>query len=140
MARRISASKNTHYLETIPLQFDNYTIEELMELNDEEKQERFMSKYLKFVHPFSEYKTYFATKNMQPPVFLKFVKNFYKTYVLEKEWSEEKYIMVIDHICVKDYTLSHKAMEQFGEKYHKGELDIQLTETKVDNRKRKKRI
>lgn len=135
---RISAYKNPHYLENLPLEFDNYSTEDTMSLTVEEKQERFMSKYLHVIRPFSQYAEYYPAVQTQPQVFLKMVKNFYKTYVIGEKWSEEKYVKVIDHLCVKYYKLSHKSIVKYGEVYERGDLDIQLKERKVIKRGKKR--
>lgn len=84
--------------------------------SDRELSEYFTEKWKKTVKPFSSYKSFKKYENDYSIIF-SIIKNNYIKFVLEKEWSEEKYATVLDEIFKRKSNISEKDIEKWGVVY-----------------------
>lgn len=111
-----------------PLEFDNVERDELLALSDEQKQDRFLSRWMDTVHPFSAYPRVFKRGDRAADDANKIfreIKNFYKRYVINGEWSEKKYVIVINAIFEQRAMLGPLTIDRFGKTYDEGNLPSQ---------------
>jgi len=107
------------------LSFDNIESEELILLTDSQKSEKFLSKYLEVVHPFTRFKEYFNSSAKTNSHLLKEIKTFYIKLVLSEKWSEKKYVACINDIFENKLVLGVTTLDLAGIKFDKGQLASQ---------------
>lgn len=94
--------------------------EELKTLTTEQKMDKFMSKYMILVDPFATYAESLEHARKTPAHVMLDIKRGYKTFVLEEQWTEQKYVQIVDSLMhggadVNEYTLrSHGFMHDRG--------------------------
>jgi|SRR5699024_1464726 len=96
--KKVSTKRDPLMRGVTPLGFDNYTLDEVNELTEEQKLDKFMSKYMDVTRPLSKYKKYFESSAMETGHILREVKRFYGLLVLHGKWSEKQYVKVLDRV------------------------------------------
>lgn len=129
MDKNIANKHNPLFKEQQGLQFDNVN-EPITILTEDQKVDKFLSKYLEVVNPVSTYKSYFESSAKEINHILKEIKNYYKKLVLNGTWSEKKYVLVINDIFENKMLFSINTLDISGLKYDKGTLQNQSRNTK----------
>lgn len=107
------------------LSFDNVASEEVIELTDEQKASRFLSKYQELVDPFVTYREYFEASAKGSGWDLKDVKTQYIKLVLSGKWPEAKYVTVINDIFEHGAVFSPLVLDTRGRMYEQQALASQ---------------
>lgn len=132
MSTKISVKRNPLFLGHKGLDFG----EDVMELSDSQKSDKFMSQWMGVFKPFGRYANYLKNSGKDKAVVFREIKNYFKRYVLTDGWSEMKYVMVIDSILESGSMLIPVVIEKFGESFDNGRLSIQVTENRIAKRNR----
>lgn len=111
---------NQHFMDTLPLDFDNFTTEELIAKTDKEKSMLFLDKYKKIVNPIKVYYDFFE-KNEISRTF-HFIKTNYIKLVLNGDWTERKFVASINNILGNNAFLSEKNLVENGRNFDNGNL------------------
>lgn len=129
MDKNIANKHNPLFKEQQGLQFDNIN-DPITILTEDQKVDKFLSKYLEVVNPVSTYKSYFESSAKEINHILKEIKNYYKKLVLNGTWSEKKYVLVINDIFENKMLFSVNTLDISGLKYDKGTLENKSGNTK----------
>lgn len=105
--------------------FDNMKPEDVFELTDAQKATKFLSKYMEVIDPFVTYKEYFQASAKGEAWDMKDVKTQYVALVLKGNWSEEKYVTVINDIFENGAVFSPLTLDFRGRMYEAGQLASQ---------------
>lgn len=83
---------------------------------DDDKADYFLSKYMEKVDPITRYKSFFENSAKDIDHNLLDIKRYYKKLVVvEKKWSEEKYILVLDKLLSnKNNNLNIVILDRYG--------------------------
>lgn len=119
-----------------PLAFDGLEAEELLELTEDQKADRFLSRWMELVDPFVTYKRVFPRGDSDQKRILKEIKNFYKRYVLGEGWTEQKYVTVVNSILDVRGVTSPKTIEKHGVLYDNEALPSQIKDRRARRRTR----
>lgn len=116
--------------------------EDTIELSHSEEASVWLSKWLQTVHPYKRYKKWIIKESIEPDtdsgVIFSKLKNYYIKYVLNEEWSEKKFVAVVDELLSDiSHYMSPDTFDSLGTMYDEGKLKIQKM---ADKAKRKKRI
>lgn len=136
MSNTPSAKRNPLMQRATPLQFDGLDKEDLIALTDEQKADRFLSRWMDLMHPFSTFKAAFKGGEKDHKRILREIKNFYTRYVLNEGWEERKYVMVINGLLDARMPVSPASIERFGKKYDDESLPAQIRAKREARRKR----
>ena len=116
------------------LTFDEYSEEEISHLTVSQKQDKFVSQWVEHIDPVERYKNFFNRTKDPVDVVMKKVKNFYKRYVVENDWREQKYALVLDHIFQHNMALYPTSFDNVGKLYEQGRLISQQKAKKFRKR------
>lgn len=112
------------------------------EMSDKDLTDNFIVRWYEVINPYVKYKDRFIMKNGwatdSSVIDIKHVRSFYKKFVLEEEWPEQKYVYCLDSILSTVNTLSTEALLEASKVYDRGELPLQLADKNAV--KRRKRI
>lgn len=134
MVKKTSAKNNPLLNQVVPLEFDELDKNDLLELTADQKTDRFMSQWMRLMHPLTAYKNYFQRAERGRERVLHEVKMFYKKLVVNGGWSEQKFVLVVDHLLKNNSMLSEKTFAN-AEKLHSEErLSLQLTAKRLERR------
>lgn len=136
MRKNLPASRNPLFTGEEGLQFDNIGQEELIELTDAQRADKFLSRWLEIMRPLSKYKRFFDDSDKEIDHNLKLIKNFFQRYVVEEGWDEKQFVMVVDYCLDSRRAISHKIIEAGMALYNKGDLPAQLLEKRKARRNR----
>lgn len=92
--------------------------------------DRFIVKWTARVHPYTKYKRNIALSGRDEAFWMKNVKNMYRRFVVEEEWPEAKFVMVIDDILSTSQDLFPEGIIKAGVLYDQGRLALQLRDNK----------
>lgn len=134
--KKIAISRNPLFNNNLGLEYDDYSAEESVELTDEQKTDKFLSLWLKEIHPFTKYSKFFRNNTLSSDVVLREVKNYHKKYVIGLGWSEKKYAYILDHIMSNNMLFVPKTIENCENLYDAGRLSIQQSQKKMERRGR----
>lgn len=107
-------------------------------LTKDQQADKFISKWLLNVHPFTKFRKYFSINGpygVNTEFILNFVKIHYGIFVHDNGWSEQKYAICLDHLMSMNYKFSKKAFENIGEDYELNKLPIQVVMERQSRRK-----
>ena len=119
-----------------PLSFDNASTEELLELTEDQKADRFLSRWMELVNPFVTYKKVFPRGDSDQKRILREIKNFYKRYVLTDGWTEQKYVLVVNALLDARAQVGPVSIERFGKMYDNEALPAQVKLRRAGRTKR----
>lgn len=105
------------------------------ELTPNQKADVFLSKYMEKIDPIVRYEKYFNKNVKGIDLIFREVKNYYKKTVIEKEWPEEKYIVVLDELFKNDNNLNIYVVDRFGKMYDNKALSSQKKTRKIIKRR-----
>lgn len=131
--KKQSVKRNPLMAKATPLSFDNVKAEELIQLTDEQKADRFTSRWMEIMHPFTTYARALGGPKESKRT-LKEIKNFYTRFVLREEWEEKKYVLVVNSILDARAQMGLIAIERFGKRYDDEELPAQVRERRANKR------
>lgn len=134
--RKVSAKRNPLLQGEIPLDFEGDNSEDFSKLTDKQEADRFMSKWLEVMHPFTKYKRYFEETDKDPDRVLKEIKNNYMKHVVRGSWAERKFVVIVDSILVNKFSFTPKVLEGREKLFEEGRLEAQLLEKRLNRRKR----
>lgn len=136
MRKDIAAKHNPLFSKKTPLEFDNFSEDELTALTSQQRADKFMSNWLQVMRPFTNYKRYFEESPKSQDHILREVKNYYSRYVVKGGWGEQKYVMIVDSILINRLSLTPSMFDRTEKLYEEGRLEVQMRE----KRKRRRRI
>lgn len=113
--------RDPHLLGERPLDFDNFTEEEIMAKTDKEKAQLFLLKYKRVVKPFTSYPENFKNKQDTNRILSSIKRNYIK-FVLNGDWGEKKYVLVINNILANNTFLNEKNIIENGISFDNGNL------------------
>lgn len=123
---RIAARRNPLFLENTPLDFDNYSEEELLALTPQEEADRFLSRWQETFDPFNAYPKVFRRGEKAADRILREIKLYFRKYVVEGEWSERKYVMVVNSILEARGLINNFSLDKTGKLYDSESLPVQV--------------
>lgn len=97
----------------------------LTELTPEQETDAFLSKYQQIVDPIVKYSKYFESSAKGIDHIFRDVKIYYKKLVIEGNWSEKKYVAVLDDIFTNRAVLTITTLDLAGLRYDNGKLTSQ---------------
>lgn len=116
------------------LDFDGLSQDELLELTPEQAAHVFLSDWMTRFDPVIRYKRFFTVSEFGVDVTFRHVRQFYVTFVIDSQWSEEKYEMCLDSIFVQNKSLCYDVLEKQGELFERQELPMQLSARRAKRR------
>lgn len=135
--KHIPVKRNPLMQRAEPLSFDNAAAEDLLELTDEQQADRFLSRWMEVVHPFTTYKKVFSNgHDKDAKRILKEIKNFYKRYVLVDGWTEQKYVLVVNSLLEARAQVGPVSIERFGKMYDNEALPVQVRQRRAERHRR----
>lgn len=126
MTKNSSAKRNPLLQRATPLSFDNVHDEEIMALTPVQEADRFLSRWMEVIDPFVTYRKMFPAGGADEKRMLKEIKNFYMRLVLRENWTEEKYVTVINELLEARITVGLSSLLRFSELYEKQQLPTQI--------------
>lgn len=130
------AKDNPLFQEHIPLSFDGYEEDDVLRLTENQETDSFMSRWMMNVDPFVRYASHLEDAATDEALVLSLVRHSYRKFVLRGDWSEEKYVMVVDNALISRDILSDKTFEKHGRMYEEGTLEVQQILRRKERRKR----
>lgn len=118
------------------LAFGNIPEEDVTKLTDKQKTQQFISKYMQVFDPMTRYKDYFESSAKGVDMILKEIKTYHKKLVLEKGWSERKYVAAVNNILENKMVFGVITLDRAGLLYDKGLLNNESNTTKIVRRRR----
>lgn len=97
----------------------------LDEMTEDQKADAFLSKYMDLVDPVGKYEKYFSSSAKNLDHILKEVKIYYKKLVVSGDWTEKKYVAVLDDIFTNRAVLSVMTLDSAGLRHDRGLLASQ---------------
>lgn len=82
-----------------------------IKLSDDRASQFFLSKYMEIADPIERYPKYFTGLYGSVDFIYRFIKLYYKKYVITKELTESQYVMVLDFIFESRIRMSDKTMD-----------------------------
>lgn len=134
--RKVSAKRNPLLQGELPLDFEGENKEDYSKLTEKQEADRFMSKWLEVMHPFTKYKRYFEETDKDADRVLKEIKNNYMKHVVRGSWPERKFVVIVDSILVSKFSFTPKVFEGREKLFEEGRLEAQLLEKRLNRRKR----
>lgn len=125
-AKHISVKRNPLFQKETPLSFDNVSADELLELTSDQKQDSFMSKWQNAVNPYDTYPKVFRRGELAGDRVLHDVKLYYKKYVIESDWTEKKYVMVINTVFENRGLINAFTIDKMGKMFDNESLPAQV--------------
>lgn len=120
--RHVSSRRNPEH-QGQPSLFDGVDDEiENNNLTDDSKATNFLSRFHEFIDPVSKYSSYFETSAMGMDHIFREVKRFYIKLVLDKGWSERKYVYAIESIFCGKQTINPMTLDIAGRRYDQEHL------------------
>lgn len=95
-------------------------VEEVTTLDAQQLTDRFLAQYMDRINPVGRYRSYFDSSAKGVDHLMKEVKVFYKKLVLDGNWSEEKYVNVLDQVFRAGAPLGVMSLENHGRRYDSG--------------------
>ena len=111
-----------HLQGEIPLEFDDLTIEEISKKTNKEKALLFLEKYKAIVNPLVVYSDYFRGDTVKIKETFAIIKNLYIRFVVKGEWSERKFVAVLNSLLANRAFLNSANFEENGYNFDKGIL------------------
>lgn len=118
------------------LAFGNIPEEDVTKLTDKQKTSQFISKYMQVFDPMERYKEYFESSAKGVDMILKEIKTYHKKLVLEKGWSERKYVAAVNNILENKMIFGVITLDRAGLLYDKGLLNNESNAPKTVRRRR----
>jgi hypothetical protein len=118
------------------LAFGNIPEEDVTKLTDKQKTQQFISKYMQVFDPMERYKEYFESSAKGVDMIIKEIKTYHKKLVLEKGWSERKYVAAVNNILENKMVFGVITLDRAGLLYDKGLLNNDSNVTKTVRRRR----
>lgn len=121
--RSVPVSRDALFQEDEMLPFDDPSEAAMLAtLTVEQRMDKFMSKYMALVDPFTVYADYFAHALKESAHILLDIKRNYKTFVLEDGWTEQKYVAVVNALCLGGADINKFTLQAHGSMYDLGKL------------------
>jgi hypothetical protein len=118
------------------LNFGNIPEEDVTKLTDKQKTQQFISKYMQVFDPMERYKEYFESSAKGVDMILREIKVYHKKLVLEKGWTERKYVAAVNNILENKMVFGVITLDRAGLLYDKGLLNNESNGTKTVRRRR----
>lgn len=134
--RKVPAKRNPLLQGVPPLEFEGDAKEEYSKLTDAQEADRFLSRWLEVMHPFTKYKRYFEETDKNSDRVLKEIKNNYLKHVVRGTWPERKFVVIVDSILINKFSFTPKVFEGREKLFEEGRLEAQLLEKRLTRRKR----
>lgn len=114
--KRTSAKNNPLFNGYETLDFDSMG-DEMTELTQKQKVEEFTSRYMRTARPFSRYKRHFDMTPKEINETFGWVKTCYINKVINGDWTEHKYVSVLDEVFTNRSALNSIVLDTIGMKY-----------------------
>lgn len=123
MKKNIPVKRNPHYKEDE--NFLDFGNDFPKILTNDEKADVFMSKYMDVVNPVARYQKYFESSAKGLDHILRDIKLYYKKLVVEGQWTEKKYVEVINDLLENRTVISITTLDRSGLMFDKEQLASQ---------------
>lgn len=134
--RTVSIMRDPLFRGDVGLPFEESTNDSLFALTDEQKSEEFLSRWLRSVHPFTKYTSFFEKNEKSTDRILRDVKLWYRKLVVNSGWRELKYVYILDHMFLNGMLPLRENFESCEKVYNVGRLAAQVSERKIRRRAR----
>jgi len=122
MKKNIPTKRHPLFKEEETLDFGDF---EVTELTEDQKVDAFISKYMEIFDPIETFSKYFESSAKGVDHILRDVKLYYKKLVLQGNWSEKKYVVVINDIFENRIPLTVVTLDRSGLLFEKEKLNSQ---------------
>lgn len=122
MKKNVPTKRHPLFKAEPTLDFGDFEIDELTE---DQKVDAFISKYMDVFDPVKTYEKYFESSAKGVDHILRDVKLYYKKLVLNGNWTEKKYVVVINDIFENRITFSVATLDRSGLLFEKELLGSQ---------------
>lgn len=108
------------------LPFDAETKGDVEEVSESEQAAFFLSRWMKIIRPYTEYPRLFnRNTNKETERLLHDIKVHYIHRVLQNDWTEQKYVMVINTLMESRLAVNSYTLDKFGRSFDNNDLPIQ---------------
>jgi hypothetical protein len=128
--------RNPLFMNHQGLPFDNIPEEIVTKRTDKQEADRFLTKYMQIVDPIITYQEYFDSTAKSIEYIFREIKVYYQKLVLNANWTERKYVAVINNIFENRMVFGVIALDRAGLLYDKGQLDTKSQPKRVERRRR----
>jgi hypothetical protein len=135
--KKTSAKRDPLLKGAEPLPFDNLSKEEVVSLTDSQKVDKFLSRWMELIRPMTKYKRFFEASENEHGHNLRLVKNMFKHFCIDGDWSERKFVICLDGVLLSKPAISVKALEASEKLYMTENLPMQLFEKQQRRRGRR---
>lgn len=122
MKKNVPTKRHPLFQKENTLDFGDFEVDELTE---DQKTDAFISKYMDVFDPIKTYEKYFKSSAKSVDHILRDVKLYYKKLVLQGEWSEKKYVVVINDIFENNTPFTVVTLDRNGLLFEKEQLASQ---------------
>ena len=137
MVKQRVAKKNPLYNKNKPILFDNIEEDAILRMTPNQEAEFFMSRWLELIDPIIIYSKYFKNSTITKDRIFHSVKIYFIRKVIESDWTEQKYVMVLDHMMRNNIHIIDKTIDDNGILFDEERLELQLREKRLKGRKRR---
>ena len=109
-----------------PLEFGNATPEELLSLSESDASREFLSRWMESFDPYRTFKVVFDRLPDSGDRLLHDVKVQYKKLVLEGDWDEDKFVLILNSIMELRSPLNGYTLAKFESLYEQNRLPSQV--------------
>ena len=122
--KKVAAKRNPLFLDnpTLDLGLD----EGLGLLTPEQKQDKFMARWMEVFHPYSTWPRVFRKGEKNGERIFRDIKLYYLKRVVEGDWTEQKYVMVVNSILENRGGVNNYALDKMGALYDEERLPLQV--------------
>ena len=126
MNSKLPARRNPLLKQEPTLSFDDLGEEALLELTPEQQQDRFLSRWMELVDPYDTYPRVFRRGEKAGDRVLREIKLYYRTLVVEGDWTERKYVMVVNSMLEGRVPINSFSLDKWGHRYEEELLPVQI--------------
>lgn len=95
-------------------------------LTPEQRQDKFMSRWMSVFHPYSTWPRVFRKGDKNAERIFHDIKLHFKHRVIESDWSEKKYVMVVNSIIEARSGVNSYTLDKMGIMYDEERLPLQV--------------
>lgn len=114
--REMPVSKNPLFNGVEPLDFDD---KESLEFDESQSKDKFMSTWMLTIEPHDRYKSFSKLDDTGQAIALSHVKKFYGIKVYNGDWTERKYVEILDSLFKSGQFINEKSLNKHEEFYNK---------------------